>query len=428
MNMKITFQDHKGEGRRLLNHFSSSILVLRPDQEFWNMLEPIGPSEIYYSAWANEFARAFNLRAETWPELVEILKRIEGGMKPGDPYPSLKDFEKILWHLAEHDNRSKLETAARALAALNAVLGRTAHIRKAPYIETEYDVVIYECQGLPPRIDGFLAAIRLLRMQLQSTVVGNQPQRCYLLDEAGNLFSKELSQAAGSGYISAAKRAITQIRKTGTGILAGVQVISETDDCLKANVASIVCLHCSNPKDAREAANLLLLPETAAVEIQSLPVGMGFLRSEGFTRPVKIQIPNFNLGPCPSDDEVARRMAPEFARLEQQTIRSPMKPNGIQPLSYMDILGETESSSAPATEVPVAESEPPQIFAEHRALLLEIEKHPEASVTEHYRHLHWSAGRGNRVKEQLLKLGLIDTKRQKSSNGRPREILILTEK
>ncbi|MGZ5518831.1 MAG: hypothetical protein ACXWJX_14140, partial [Limisphaerales bacterium] len=144
-----------------------------PDQEFWNMLEPIGPSEIYFSAWASEFARAFNLRPETWTELVEILKRIERGLKPGDPYPSLKDFERVLRRLAEQDNRAKLQTAAYSLASLNAILGRTAYIRKAPDVEARYPIVIYECQGLPPRIDGFLAAIRLLRLQLKSTLEGN---------------------------------------------------------------------------------------------------------------------------------------------------------------------------------------------------------------------------------------------------------------
>jgi len=169
--MKILMIDHKGEGRRFLNLFPSGVIVCRPDQEFCNMLDPIGSSKIYYSAWSSEFAKGFSLRPETWTELTDQLLRIERGLRPGDSYPSLKDFEKVLWHLAEK-GRSKFETAARALSALNAVLGDTAYIRKAPVVEDRYKVIVYEAQGLPPRIDGFLSAIRLLRIQLRSTVEG----------------------------------------------------------------------------------------------------------------------------------------------------------------------------------------------------------------------------------------------------------------
>ena len=202
----------------------------------------------------------------------------------------------------------------------------------------------------------------------------------HLIDEAGNAFSRELSQPAGSGYISAAKRAITQIRKTGTGIFAGVQAISETDDCLKSNVGTIICLNNSNPKDAREAAQILLLPETGFGENQNLPVGFGYVRSEGFSAPVKIQIPHFDLGPYPSDAEVARRMEAEFARLEQDTIRSPSKSEEAQAFSYLEILGEINPLPIIGEDNPAVEDEPRQLFAEHRSLLRDIEEHANASV------------------------------------------------
>ena len=62
--------------------------------------------------------------------------RIEKGMKPGDSYPSLVDFERILRKIAEKENRQNLTTAARAIASLNSVLGRTAFIRKVIKDET----------------------------------------------------------------------------------------------------------------------------------------------------------------------------------------------------------------------------------------------------------------------------------------------------
>ena len=61
-------------------------------------------------------------------------------------------------------------------------------------------------------------------------------------------------------------------------------------------------------------------------------------------------------------------------------------------------------------------------------MLHDIADHPDASITEHYRNLGWSAGRGNRVKEQLLEMRLVICARQQSASGRPRELLAITIK
>jgi hypothetical protein len=428
----VEFEDHKGEGRRLLNIFPDAT-VIRPDRESWNILAPVGPSEMYWFGVAAEIGRAFNLRPETWTKLPEILLRVERGLKSGEPFPSLRDFERLLSHLASHENWPSLETAARSFAALNGLLGRTARIRRAPDDDARRRLVVHEYQGLPPRIQSFLAAVRLFVLLLRSATEETRFNRVWLIDEAGLVFSKELSQNAGSGYISTAKRAITQLRFTGTGIFAGLQTLTDADDTLKGNVATILVLRCPNPADAKEAAALIGLPAESASELQNLPTGVGYVRSLGFTRPVKIQVPPFDLGPRLSDDEVERRMVAEFARLDRSTVFAPERPEDQKPLSYLDILGER-----------VAEKEPPssedtnddmvdtaireQFFAEHQVFVRELLLHPQASVTEHYRTLGWSAGRGNRVKDQLLALKLICSQREKSTNGRPREILAVTEK
>jgi hypothetical protein len=168
----VTLEDFKCEGRRLTNRYAN-VAIFRPDQMPINMLEPVGRSETYWLSWSGEFSKAFNLRPETWTKLPEILSRMEKGMKAGDPYPSLKDFERILFILAEREGRQTLQTAAQALASLNAILGKTALIRKAPCIEGRYAAVVYEYQGLPPRIQGFLAGVNLLRLQLKSSVEGH---------------------------------------------------------------------------------------------------------------------------------------------------------------------------------------------------------------------------------------------------------------
>jgi hypothetical protein len=149
-----------------------NVIVIRADQEPWNMLAPEGHPDSYWWGWACEFGRAFNLRAETWTELPSVLKRIRAGLKPGEPYPSLKDFERILRYVADKERRSKLDTAASALTSLNFFLGKTAFIRKAPSVEERYQIVVYEHLGLPPRIHSFLTAVRLLRIQMKAAAEG----------------------------------------------------------------------------------------------------------------------------------------------------------------------------------------------------------------------------------------------------------------
>jgi hypothetical protein len=168
----IEFVDHKGEGRRLLN-VHPDVAVFRPDQEPWNMLAPVGTPEVYWSGWAAECARAYNLRPETWTELPAILSRVAAGRRPGDPYPSLADFQAILTRLAARESKPKLVTAAQALANLASVLGPTARIRQAPDIQGRYRLIVYEYQGLPPRLHTFLSAVRLLRRQLETTSEGH---------------------------------------------------------------------------------------------------------------------------------------------------------------------------------------------------------------------------------------------------------------
>ena len=160
--------DYKGEGRSFPN-----AMVFRADQFPWNMLEPIGNSNVYYSAFLAEFASTFALRTETWPELVRVLLRVERGLKPGDPYPSLRDLERLLFAVAQSDDNPKFLTAATSFASLNAILGKTAHIRKAPDMSMRYPVLVHDYEGLPLRIYSFLNAIHLLRAQMSASVKGH---------------------------------------------------------------------------------------------------------------------------------------------------------------------------------------------------------------------------------------------------------------
>lgn len=67
-------------------------------------------------------------------------------------------------------------------------------------------------------------------------------------------------------------------------------------------------------------------------------------------------------------------------------------------------------------------------IGEYFELLRSCEQHSEYGVSTHYKSLGWSAGRGTRVRNKLVKLNWIEINRVVSpKGGRPREILSLTE-
>jgi len=164
----VEFIDYKnGEGRSI-----PGATVFRADQYPWNVLEPVGNSNLYYTSFFAEFANTFALRTETWPELVRFLLRIERGLK-GDPYPSLKDLERLLFAVGQSDDNPKFLTAATAFASLNAILGKAAYIRKAPDISMRYQIIVHDYEGLPLRLCSFLNAVHLLRAQMKASVEGH---------------------------------------------------------------------------------------------------------------------------------------------------------------------------------------------------------------------------------------------------------------
>lgn len=425
--IQVKFQCHKGDGRRLI-YLAPESAVFRPDQEYWNVLEPIGPPQIYWAAIFSAIARARNIHTETHTELVEVMERIAAGLKPGEPFPSLADFVRILKSISQKEQRPKLATAAQAIRSLVVELGRSAYIRKAPDVDARYKLIIQEYGNLPPRDHHLLAELRLLRSQMKAMHQGHNAdfQTAYVSDEGSNEFGQAFSAQSGSNYIPVHDRTMMEGRSFGLRVLIAAQMPSQLVQSVKANASTIVVMQLPDVKEAREGQQLLGLTEDAIEEIRSQQPGQVMVRFPGCTGTVRGWFPDPQLGDFPSDADIASRMKPEFEFLDKQTVFAPFQDNDLVPVSYLEILGE---KTADVEETVQPDEEIPQrFFEEHRSLMQEIESHPTASVTEHYSNLGWSAGRGNRVKEQLIEMDLIDSERQKSFNGRPCEILCLTEK
>lgn len=202
-------------------------------------------------------------------------------------------------------------TSARAIRAFCAPLGKNMYVRKGLNINELSKMVAIERHGVSVKRQQFLSSMLFHRYTTKLFQQGFQSgslKRIYLSDEGQYEFGKETAGRYGSMYISPAKQLMTQIRRTGTGIMVGCQSLEEIDRAAIANFSSFLCLRQKTQQNANIAGQLLGLTKKQGEELTRLPTGVGYFISERYPNPVKIRFPNFQLGHYLSDDELAQRM------------------------------------------------------------------------------------------------------------------------
>ena len=423
--VKVVFHDHKNEGRKLARRYRD-VVVMQASDFRENFLEPIGEPQNYFTTFWSEFARSYRIRRETSVKLIGLSLRVISGLRPGEPPPSLYDFACMLHTLADSERDSSLTTAAVALEGLNATLGIAARVRKGPCAEDHFNGVVVQCHGLPAEFLQFFMGIRLLRTHLKAISRGHTGELTNVIvcDEGGIEFGKEFTSETGAGYISPQKRMITQLRSSGTGLIIAAQDVSAIDAAVIANVGSFMCLRVQSDSAARISAHLLRLPDERTNEVWDIPRWTGLFRSPSHPGSVLVEIPEINMGDYMSDADLDELNRPKLEQLNSQAELAPTHKAAGGPISYRDVLGETAEK---ATEDDTAGNDF-DIRDEYIAFVREILLHPDASVVEHYVNLGWSAGRGTRIKTELIENQILEAQRQTSRNGRPIERLVLTAK
>ena len=423
--VKVIFHDHKNEGRKLLRRYSG-VVVLRVSDFRENFLKPVGDPKQYFTTFWSEFARAYRIRRETCVKLIGISIRVVAGLRPGEPNPSLYDFACMLQRMSKSEGDSTLGTAAVALEGLNATMGEAATVREGPCADDQFNIVVVQCHGLPPEFLQFFMGIRLFRTHLKAISHGHTGELTTVLvsDEGGIEFGKEFAAEAGSGNMTPQKRLITQFRSTGTGLIIAAQDVSAIDPSVIANVGSFVCLSAQSDSAVRVSTRLLGLPDERIDEVRNIPRWSGLLRSPSHSGAIPIDIPEVDMGDYMSDVDLETLNRNGLERLTSQAVFAPSHEAASGPISYRDVLGETPSTADGNSGANTSFD----IRDEHKAFVAEILTHPDASVVEHYVNLGWSAGRGTRVKTELMDNGILESQRQMSRNGRPIEKLVLTVK
>jgi hypothetical protein len=174
----------------------------------------------------------------------------------------------------------------------------------------------------------------------------------------------------------------------------------------------------------------------------NLNAGEAFFITPQYSQGVKIRIPYVDLGAYPAEPDILQSMHPIYEAWDAKTIFCPTRTETEESIDFREILGETSPKTEPSAESneppqkPVEPAPTPPFFntadpaaiSDYLAMLRSIKAHPEFGVSDHYRALSFSGGRGTRIKSKLLELGWVTTESVVSpKGGRPTNILKLTE-
>jgi hypothetical protein len=440
LGVKIFFMDHKNEARRLIGKLPGQVIVLRPSDLWFNLLEPIGDdAPAYYAAFAQELGAAFQLHPGTVMKVGETLRLLQRGTASGAPHASLQDLWRTLEYRAKQSKDSTFGTAAISLQNLEPILGRATRLRRNASSLDRFPIVALECMGLPPRVTRLLAGIFLNRLQHETRSRGHSQtglERVYLSDEGSFEFSAQLADTDSTVYLSPQRKLFTQARSSRTCVMVGFQTLGQADPVVKGNAGTFICRRAVDAAEQREAARLLQLPEEQAFKLAALTPGHAYLRAPGYDRPVRFTFPRLDLGDYVSDGAVEFRMAPLIAEMLSAAEYAP-PPAEETSLSYREILGEESlepvnangEEAAPTISASEIPTDAP--LADWLEVLHVVRRLEPVPVTTLYKALGRSTGRGNRLQEEVLAHGLVvaGLKKLASKNGgRPQRLLSLTPK
>ena len=279
-----------------------------------------------------------------------------------------------------------------------------------------------------------LSGLRLLRLQAQAGQQGHNHhlRRVIFHDEAGLEFGREFESQSGSGFVTSAKRGISQMRSRGIGLLFGCQSYAQMTEDIKENTNIVFAFRTPAPADAQELAVRLNLTADEQQRLRQFPDGRAFVIAPGMPRGVEVQFPYVDLGDYPPEELIVARMESVLRHLRSQTVYSREEP--IEPLDVENILAEKRpdkegaSATCPAQTSASAQPFSGTLLADQMGLLRDVVRYPESGVVERFRRLGFGGSKGNRIKQELIDLGLLTVVEiRKSLAGPPTKLLRLTD-
>ncbi len=432
----VTLFDHKDEGPRFAAKIPRSVYLPLTRQR-WNLLQAGRDQAGHMLHFAQQSARVAALAPVTTHATSAVLQRL---CTDPDNIPAVADLGKIFHELASRESRHNLHSAAKGFDDLSLLMGDWARVRKEPPgFFKSHRLTILQRKDLPPVLEVFFSGLLFKRFMDEVTAEGHSLtiNRIFIFDEGRGFFGEELEAGAGSGRQNLQTELTTKCRSYRFPLIINTQSASKLQSSVLDNAATYVALRTNSEREAKFNCRRFGLPDERYREFMELETGTAFVVSPTCPVPVKIRIPNNDLGEYPSDAATHAAMSPIWKAWDEATVFAEVQSGIFDPIDFRDILGETHSEETPPEEVDPedpANSEPPlsgktapKILDESLALLRSCRENPEHGVMAHYRSLGWSAGRGHRIKTELIDAGWLKSARITSpTGGRPRESLRLT--
>jgi len=207
--------------------------------------------------------------------------------------------------------------------------------------------------------------------------------------------------------------------------MMNVQLITPVPEAITNNVGSWGVFNCPDPIQAERAAKILGQKEMASA-IQRLPPRHVILWSEGFEAPILAKTPDMSIGPCPDESTVDRLMSSILAEIHSRLVLSPPFEENSPPICYIE-PDEDQAEDSPDQAEP-QKPDKPEVIADYTRFLSVVLENKNLSTRELNNALGVSAGKGARLKSQMAANGFITIRKESGPTGRPREIVVVTER
>jgi hypothetical protein len=424
--------DSKREVFRLYNTLKLPFLYIRPCDLPMSLLAcPTDAPEIYYTGLMEKWAPIFPLRDETWPHCAaalatasKILKKTGGITISQAAFLSAK--------LAESGgNREKFGTFSAQMSNLAQMLGKNANLTNGPDIIGRYRGLGVDFSGISLKsrhiIENAITQ-QFLQGQLSNGFAKRGKYLILIHDEGADTFSS--SNQANRSRPSWQDDLLVKSRALKVGKIVILQFLSQSCDSLLSSMRVLIVMRLPDPNEARLAVRYLNLTDDYIPIIQNLPNGEAFFKTSRLPHGVHVKIPFIDLGPYPSDGDIASRMASEIKWVEDNSTYA-QQPDCVGAMDAEVAKIIDRDICPPITPEPVAvipeQVMPVQLLGDWSCFLSEIIAHPDSNSTQHGKNLKWGMYKTNRIKKEVVEAGLVAATKQKTV-GRPSERLMVTRK
>jgi len=197
-----------------------------------------------------------------------------------------------------------------------------------------------------------------------------------------------------------------QCREIGIAMIVIDQHPHLISSATLGNTYTTICLNLKDPSDMSKAAGLSLLNDSEKRFFSMLPVGQGIVKlQDRWRQPFLVQFPLVNINKGAMTDNALSKYVLNLATGSSTSNR------------VVDEIGR----------IPRIHSSDKALEGAALAFLQDVLQHQDDGVRVRYRRLEISSGKGNRLKDSLLKLGWLEA--QVVQMGKSRKVLLrLTKK